>query len=559
VVRFKHLVPGFAYWPSWPGDRPGLRADTAIAVLTTLAVSAIAIHFNVFGAAHHYFMRLEAGPQLEKLIMLAIVSCFSLMFLMRRRTLELEAEAEKRARSERQAHELATRDPLTGLFNRRFFVDHLNGARERAVANGGCLAVLLIDLDRFKPVNDLYGHEIGDHVLFEVGARLERVSASYSGAMIARMGGDEFACVIEYEPHSRAAEQLAGEIISMVKRPISLNVITVTVGSSIGIADELDAYVDSVELLRRADLAMYRAKRAGRNSWRKYDPEMDAESRLAAQLVAELRHGIPRQEIVPYYQPIAAFRDGAWTGFECLARWNHPGRGILSADHFIKPAEDSGLLDDLSLSLLRRACADAQQWPQHFTLSFNISALQLRNSWLPEQILHTLFEQGITPGRLIVELTESGLFADFDVARALIVSLKNAGAKLALDDFGTGYSSLSHLRELPFDGIKIDRSFIENRDINREDSLVKAIIRMAHSLGIKVTAEGVATRQNWRAIKSLGCDYGQGFLVGRPASAADTLTELGKPKRSASWTQPSVEGRTELYADTSRTRVCGRR
>lgn len=390
--------------------------------------------------------------------------------------------------------------------------------------------MLLIDLDRFKPVNDLYGHEVGDHVLFEVGARLERLAASYPSAVIARMGGDEFACVLEDYPQSRSAERFASEVISVVKRPISLNVITVTVGSSIGIADDIDASVDSVEFLRRADLAMYRAKRAGKNSWRKYDREMDAESRLAAQLVAELRHGIPRQEVVPHYQPIAAFNNGDWTGFECLARWNHPHRGILSADHFIRPAEESGLLDDLSLSLLRRACIDAQQWPSHFSLSFNLSALQLRNAWLPEQILRTLTEQGIAPGRLIVELTESGLFADFEVARALIISLKNAGAKLALDDFGTGYSSLSHLRELPFDGIKIDRSFIENHDIDREDSLVKAMIRMAHSLGINVTAEGIETPENWQAVKLLGCDYAQGFLIGRPANAAETFAGLNGSK-----------------------------
>lgn len=527
-MRFHHPITGIIHWP---GDRYGLRADTVLVGITTLAVSAVAIYFDVFNTAHHYFMKMEAGLQLEKLIVFAIVSCFTLMFLMRRRTAELKAEVERRELSERHAHNLATRDPLTGLLNRRFFVTHLDEARERAIANGGGgLAVLLIDLDRFKPVNDLYGHEVGDHVLFEMGARLERVAASHGGAMIARMGGDEFACVMQYEPQSRSAEQLASELISAVKRPVSLNVITVTVGASIGIADEIEPSVDSVELLRRADLAMYRAKRASKNSWRKYDPEMDAESRLAAQLVAELRHGIPRQEIVPYYQPIAAFADGAWTGFECLARWNHPNRGILSADRFIKPAEESGLLDELSLSLLRRACIDAQQWPRHFTLSFNLSPLQLRNAWLPEQILHILTEQGIAPGRLIVELTESGLFADFDVARALIVSLKNAGAKLALDDFGTGYSSLSHLRDLPFDGIKIDRSFIENRDIDREDSLVKAIIRMAHSLGIKVTAEGITTEKNWQAIKLLGCDYAQGFLIGRPAGAVRTLAELGAPK-----------------------------
>lgn len=524
------VKPRFAAFVARSATRHGLRADTLLTILATFALSGVAIYLGSFAAAHHYFMRLEAGPQLEKLIVLAITSCFALMFLMRRRTVQLKAEVSRREISERHAHKLATRDPLTGLLNRRFFVEYLNEARKRALGNGGGLAVLLIDLDRFKPVNDLYGHEVGDHVLFEVGARLERVAASYGGAMIARMGGDEFACVMEYEPQSRSVEQFASEVIAVVKRPISLNVITLMVGSSIGIADEIDPGTDSVELLRRADLAMYRAKRAGKNSWRKHDAEMDAESLLAARLVAELRDGIPRQEILPYYQPIADFSDGSWTGFECLARWAHPRRGILSADHFIKPAEDSGLLDDLSLSLLRRACADAQQWPRHFTLSFNLSALQLRNSWLPEQILQTITEQGIAPERLIVELTESGLFADFDVARALIISLKAAGAKLALDDFGTGYSSLSHLRDLPFDGIKIDRSFIENRDIDREDSMVKAIIRMAHSLDIKVTAEGVASPDNWRAIKSLGCDYAQGFLIGRPASAAQTFARLGKPK-----------------------------
>lgn len=502
-------------------SRLRIRFD-ALAVCVVATLTSIAtIRLELFQRLHDLTEGRQHLKMYEIIVVIFIWSFAAIIFAVRR-GVELKAEVRIREQAERQANSLARFDPLTGLHNRRLFIEDIDTARAHRVP-GRALAVLLIDLDQFKPINDKFGHDAGDAVLIEVAKRLVGIAASHKGAMVARMGGDEFACVIEYEDGTDVPTIFAEHAIVLARRPIATSSATVTIGASIGIAVDHGEPVDTAELLRMADHAMYRAKDGGRNMVRMFDAAMDAEARSVTRLEEELRAGIANGEFVPHYQPISRLSDGEWSGFECLARWNHPTRGLLTAEHFIRVAEVTDMMDALSVSLLERACADLRAWPSHFTLSFNISPIQLRNAWLPEQILRALTNHGVAPGRLIIELTESALFADIEVAQTMIGSLKNAGVKFALDDFGTGYSSLSHLSQLPFDIIKIDRSFIEDVDIEAHDSIVIAIIRMGHSLGMKITAEGVTCELNRLSLKGLGCDYCQGYMIGRPHSAAETL------------------------------------
>ena len=396
--------------------------------------------------------------------------------------------------------------------------------------------MLLIDLDRFKPVNDVFGHAAGDFVLTQIARRLQRHVETTGGSMLARLGGDEFAWVLEYEPGTDASVRLANQIVHLASMPIDLvhaptdfGTRSVEVGASVGIATGLGSALALEEMLRMADVAMYRAKRSGRATFRSFECDMDAELQLQAELQSDLRTGLQRDEIVPYYQPIMSLPDHTLVGFEALARWNHPERGLLMPDVFIPIAEDNRLIDELTFSLLRHACADSRDWPKHLTLSINISPVQLLDTWLPQRLLQILTECGFAPGRLIVEITESGIVQDIDACRAIIATLKNAGIKVALDDFGTGYSSLSHLRELQFDSIKIDRSFVRDMDAARDSQLVKAIIGMGHSLGMPVTAEGVENESDLSTLIGLHCNHVQGFLFGRATSAGgvlDLLTQL---------------------------------
>lgn len=504
------------------------RRSTVWLAVGTLAVSAAILGFELFERLLALTAPYERH-ELDDLLLVAITVSIAALIHSVIRAADFKAEVRIREERERLASNLARFDPLTRLPNRRLFVDRLEQARAARRASRTALAVLLIDLDRFKPVNDLHGHAAGDEVLVELGKRFHQVGQSLSGATVARMGGDEFACLIEYPAGTDAPLIFAERALGLARLPIVTRAASVELGASIGIAVDCETVPETAELLRRADHAMYRAKSAGRNNIAMYDAEMDALARDEALLEKELRAAIGRGELVPHYQPIASLADGALSGFECLARWVHPKRGLVEAEQFIALAEKSDLIDLLSIALFRAACADARSWPAHLGLSFNLSPVQLRNSWLSEQLLRTLARFSIPPQRLTIELTESSLIADLDQAEALIRRLKDAGVSFALDDFGTGYSSLSHLRKLPFDRIKIDRSFIEGTDLRGEDRLVTAIIRMGHSLGMEVVAEGVVSESNWHALRLLGCDHAQGFLIGGalPAEGVDELLAAG--------------------------------
>jgi predicted signal transduction protein with EAL and GGDEF domain len=365
--------------------------------------------------------------------------------------------------------------------------------------------------------------------LTEGADRVGRLVRGYPSALVARIGGDEFACVVEHQMGSDLPIRLAKQMVDRLAKPFAVQGAMVTIGASIGIAVCAEGLADADELLRSADFAMYRAKRDGRSTFRSFEPSMQAEVVKRAALESDLRAALGNGEVIPFYQPITHLPDGELAGFEALARWKHPVLGMLEPDQFISIAEDAGLIDELTFVLLRQACRDAKSWPVAMTLSINLSPIQLKNRWLAARLLQIVTEGGLAPSRLTVEITESGLVSDFEAAQHIITSLKNAGVQVALDDFGTGFSTLSHLRQLNIDRIKIDRSFIH--DILEPDTarMIRAIIALGMNLGIAVTAEGIETQAGMDLLAKFGCDLGQGFLTGPPVSAADISRQYFTP------------------------------
>jgi diguanylate cyclase (GGDEF)-like protein/PAS domain S-box-containing protein len=431
----------------------------------------------------------------------------------------------------------ADHDALTGLPNRRAFYERIEDQLARANRLGGSFAVLLVDLDRFKPVNDAHGHTAGDSVLCEVAGRIGTVIRR--GDAVARLGGDEFAVISETRGRAGAdwAGKLAQRIISAVRAPIATAGTVIELGASIGIAQFPSDGASAESLLHAADVAMYRAKNEGRGGYRFFEQAMDIEMREKAALEADLRAAIAAGEIRPYYQPLMSLRDNRLLGFEILARWQHPKRGAVSPDIFIPLAERVGLISELTYALLREAGRDAKNWPQHLSLSLNISPLQLANDQLPVELLAVLTEVGFPPGRLEVEITENALVSDLEAAKSVLSSLQNLGIRIALDDFGTGYSSLHHLRELQFDKLKIDRSFVQSMCSDPESAkIVSAILGLASSLGLPTTAEGIEDQEVLRKVIEGGAEYGQGHLFGRalPASEVALLVARAvRPERRA--------------------------
>lgn len=416
--------------------------------------------------------------------------------------------------AERQAHSSARHDALTGLANRRYFLETfkevLKSRRPRDQ-----FSVMLIDLDRFKPVNDVHGHAAGNAVLCGVADRLRQIVPP--GSMVARLGGDEFAMLIPYDGDQDALIVLARDIIAAVQNPIPWNQSQVDVGVTIGIALVTPENSDPDVLLHAADLAMYQGKREGRGTFRFFEAEMDIALKARAQLEADLRLGIIRGEIAPFYQPIVKLPSEELVGFEVLARWNHPANGVIAPDDFIPVAEERGLIADLFYGLLRQACSDARNWPSHLCLAVNVAPQQIQDPLLPERILAILTETGFAPSRLEVEITETALVNGLEVARSTLISLQNIGVKIALDDFGTGYSSLYHLRELQFDKLKIDKSYVTTlKQGNKRAKLIDAIIQLGASMSLETTAEGIETSTNLSWLSNQGCTHGQGYLFGRP-------------------------------------------
>ena len=425
-----------------------------------------------------------------------------------------------------QTAAVARTDPLTGLPNRRRFHEQLDAALLYGNRTGLDHALALIDLDRFKAANDAYGHPAGDELLQLVAARLKSIVGDEQ--ILARLGGDEFAVVLRCDPANSGIPRtdpadLATRIVDGLGKPFCLRTGSIIqIGASAGIGVARAGSTSASEVMHAADVALYRAKSDGRGCIRFFENGLDAHVRMRALMETELRQAVANGAMVAYFQPLVALQSEEVVGVEMLARWPHPTRGMVPPSEFIPVVEDLGLIGLMTEQLLRRACCAAALWPDHVTLACNISPLQLRDSTLPEMIQSVLRETGFPPGRLELEITENAFVGDLDLACELLNQLKLLGVRLALDDFGTGYSSLRHLQTLPFDKIKIDRSFVSAMTAEAESGkIVAAVLALARSLGLTTTAEGVETVETASLLRMLGCDVGQGWLYGRPISAED--------------------------------------
>jgi diguanylate cyclase (GGDEF)-like protein/PAS domain S-box-containing protein len=414
----------------------------------------------------------------------------------------------------------ALHDPLTGLANRTLFTDRAAHAFEQ---RGTAAAVLFCDLDDFKRVNDVLGHHAGDELLTEVAVRLRRCVRA--GDTVARLGGDEFAILLEDELSVAEADLIAGRVLAAVRAPLALAGEEVEVTCSVGIATTAEA--DSTEeLLRNADVAMYAAKAAGKGMVAHYEPEMHVVLLDRLSLAADLSPALERGEFRVYYQPLVELEGGGVVGVEALVRWEHPRRGLIAPAQFIPLAEETGQIVELGEVVLTRACHQAVRWGEEIpelaslTMNVNLSARQLTDRLLPERVERALRESGLSPERLVLEITESILMSDTAATSEALASLKALGVRLAIDDFGTGYSSLAYLERLAVDQIKVDKAFIDGIDrTDGEASLMHAILEMGRAIGVEVIAEGVERADQASFLRAAGVDMAQGYYFARPASA----------------------------------------
>ncbi|GMA78687.1 hypothetical protein GCM10025880_51040 [Methylorubrum aminovorans] len=447
----------------------------------------------------------------------------------------------ERRRFETQIQHLAQHDPLTDLANRATLRQALT--ETLASARWEDCAVLYIDLDRFKPINDMFGHAVGDQLLQEVARRLRLTVGRQD--VIARLGGDEFALILRPAEPQRVAET-ARTILDALNRPYAVKRLPIRIGASIGIAVAPLAGRDPDILLRNADLALYEAKKEGRNRYSFYDPAMGDKAAARSALEADLNRAVERREFVLHYQPIVRARTGATIGFEALLRWRRPDGVAMSPADFVPVAEEAGLMPEIGAWILAEACREATAWPAHLTVAVNVSATQLRSALFIDAVERALAESGLPPHRLEIEITETAVLQNRELALSLLRRLRALGVMIALDDFGTGYSSLSFVHTFPLTRLKIDRSFVRGLGHDPQSAaIVRAIIGLSRSLGLAVTAEGVETEDQRRLLaKERGLDL-QGYLFGHPEAAARLDPQL-KLRRSARRLALPKEGRGKV-------------
>ena len=496
------------------------------------------------------------GGGSDKMLVSAFLLNIALILFGWRRYRDLAAEVTERTAAEELAHSLAATDPLTGFLNRRTLTEKTAEMIAAAQRKNKSTAFLMLDLDNFKTVNDVHGHSAGDIVLKEVASRIAKVIPPNN--LLARLGGDEFACAFIFDPDQpEMVDRIADDLIDAIAVPIVENGNHLVVTTSIGMS-RFDLESEDVDvLMRRADIGMYSAKKQGRNRFCWFDVSMEQELQTRNTIESGIRKGIPAGEFVPYYEQQIDLATGKLTGFEMLARWESPTQGLVSPEVFIPIAEEAGMIGDLSLSIMRQAFEDAKFWDPSLTVAINISPVQLLDPWLAQKIVKLLVETGFPANRLEIEITESSLFENLSLAQSIVGSLKNQGIRIALDDFGTGYSSLAHLRALPFDRIKIDRSFVTSILENPESAaIVKAITSLGDSLGMPITAEGIEDKAIEDELRNIGCAKGQGWHYGRPLSKEQIRKVLAernllpaKPQASA---DDTVDEKTETQSETTR-------
>jgi len=514
-------------------DMTGYRRNPRASMLTGAITVAAILMFVGTGSSvltltlKNYFSH-GTGPDTS--LVIALLLNVALILFGWRRHRELSLEVHRSTAAEERAQQLASKDPLTGFLNRRSLAEEGAAMFTRAQRRHKAMAMIMLDLDNFKTINDMHGHAVGDALLREVAQEIAAVMPSI--ALTARFGGDEFACAFLFEPqHPDTVERIAERLVTRMAQPFIAEGLQMHISASVGISRS-DFDCTSIDaLMRSADIAMYAAKNSGRNRYAWFDLSMERELQARNELENGLRGAIPRQEIVPYFEQQIDLSTGRLHGFEVLARWEHPQRGLISPELFIPIAEETGMIAELSLSIMRQAFVAARDWDPLLTLSVNISPWQLKDPWLAQKVIKVLTETGFPANRLEVEITESSLFDNLALAQSIVGSLKNQGIRLALDDFGTGYSSLAHLRALPFDRIKIDKSFVSSIIANPESAaIVHAIIGLGASLNLPITGEGIEDAAIEERLRALGCSKGQGYHYGRPLSVANVRRLLAEKR-----------------------------
>jgi diguanylate cyclase (GGDEF)-like protein len=429
-----------------------------------------------------------------------------------------------RHKAEAKVAHMAQHDALTELPNRRCFREQLQ--HELAHARAG-FAVLCLDLDSFKGVNDTLGHPIGDQLLQIVARRLR--GTVRDGDMVARLGGDEFAIVLSRMDQPEDAAALASRLIDVVSAPYDVEGHQMVIGLSVGVAIAPSDGIDADVLIKNADLALYRAKEEGRGTFRFFEQAMDARAQARRTVELDMRAGIRNGEFELHYQPIIEVDSGEITAFEALARWRHPQRGMIPPGDFIPVAEATGLIVPLGEWILRQACGDAATWSRPVRVAVNLSPVQFKHRTLVNSVVSAVTASGLSPGRLELEITESVLLHDSEATLATLHTLRRFGVRISMDDFGTGYSSLSYLRSFPFDKIKIDQSFVREMS-TRDDciAIVRAVTGLGKSLGITTTAEGVETSEQLALLRTENCREVQGYLFSKPRPASEVEAMLGQ-------------------------------
>lgn len=455
-----------------------------------------------------------------------------------RRSKDLKEAIEAFEHAERAAQRNANTDPATGLANRRELLRELS--EELEAKRSGVL--LLLDLDHFKRVNDLHGHLAGDQLLKSVADTL--TAAAPQAACCARIGGDEFALMLSGET-PKGAEKIAEAILGRLAMPVQTAGAQLMISASIGLA-VTSRLANPEDVLRQSDVALYAAKKAGRNQFAWFDKQLDKELSERLSMEEDMRLGIAKGEFVPFFQPLIDLSSRDLVGFEALARWRSPQRGFLEAEQFIDIAESTGLIGPMTMTVIEQALKEARNWPSHLKIAVNISPAQFRDGRLAEQIIKMLTSTGFPTHRLEVEITEAALLEDREQVLTIIRSLKNVGISVTLDDFGTGYASLAQVNSLPLDRIKIDKSFISTVVKSEQTAaIVSTIASLGHQLNVPITAEGVESEQIRAELKKYGCSEAQGWLFGRAVSADSVRTFLGLKE------QAQAQAKSKPNADDS--------